>query len=69
MRCENGEAARMGRSIYPGACYGSDATRIATITYREGDVDTLLLCNQCAKAITRDARRHHYKVSNRKVVI
>ena len=69
MRCENGEAARMGRPIYPGACSGSDAARIVTITYREGDTDTLLLCNECARAISRDARRHRYKVSNRKVVV
>ena len=65
MQCEN--ASRLGHyPVVSPQCYDGAATRIVTIQYNEVEKDTLLLCNNCAKAVAKDARRRGYKVTNRR---
>lgn len=48
-------------------CFDGDATRRVTVVYSPVEADTLFLCADCARALAADARRHGYRVSNRKL--
>lgn len=48
-------------------CYGSKATRCVTVTYSHCESDTLELCDACAKVLTRDVRKHGYRLSSHKL--
>ena len=64
-KCANGQAAYRGHPICAPACYNGVAVRTITVSYNEVEEDTLHLCQECAKVISRDARRHGYRVSSR----
>lgn len=64
-KCENGQAAHLGHAICAPACYNDAAVRTVTVSYNEVEKDTLQLCEECAKVISRDARRHGYRVSSK----
>lgn len=67
-RCDNWRKAYSeGQPIMAPACDRGFAILELTITYREGDSDTLLLCRACANRIARDARKHGYAVRRRKL--
>lgn len=67
-RCDNWRRAYFqGVPIMAPACDRGNAVLELTITYREGDSDTLLLCRACATRIARDARKHGYTVQRRKL--
>jgi len=61
--CEN--ASTTGHNIGIPQCFNSKATKLVTIKYNDVETDTLTLCNDCARAVASDARRHHYKVTIR----
>lgn len=63
MRCDN---SKSWAAILHPTCGGNEATKLVTVhydKYRDGEHDTLDLCDECAKAIAKDARRHGYKVT------
>jgi hypothetical protein len=64
--CDNGRAAYRGHPICAPACYIGVAARTVTVSYNEVEKDTLELCEDCAKVISRDAKRHGYRVSSRR---
>ena len=61
--CEN--ASTTGHNIGIPHCFSSKATKQVTVQYNDVETDILTLCNECAKAVATDARRHHYKVTDR----
>jgi len=63
MKCDNSES-----KILSGGCYRSEATRSLTVKYDPltDEHDTLNLCDNCAKRIKSDARKHGYKVTTQK---
>lgn len=67
MICDNAARCGDGRPIVGPQCYDSDASRIATVTYREGggESDTLFLCGPCTAALRKDARRQGYGFSSK----
>jgi len=66
MLCEN--AYRRGRGIgIETQCYANEATKEVTVIYHELESDTFFLCDECAKALKRDAIKHGYKVKIRKL--
>jgi len=66
MTCEFAHRTNSYPPIH-GNCYSGTAARRVTIQYSELEKDTLILCVSCAKTVTRDARRHGYKVTNHKL--
>ena len=74
MMAKYGEAVRIcdnsssnGPGVIGQQCWKAAATRIVKITYNKVESDTLRLCKACADAVTKDARRHGYTVTNRKM--
>jgi len=63
MKCDN---SGIHQIISP-TCCGKDATRGVTVHYHELERDVLNLCDDCARNLARDARRHGYKVEIRKL--
>lgn len=61
MLCDNACRARSSPIVSP-QCYDNPAVCRVTITYNEVENDVLDLCDDCATAIRRDARRHGYYV-------
>lgn len=43
------------------------AMAVVTVQYNHLTADTLNLCEGCARFVTREARRHGYKVSTRRL--
>lgn len=60
MNCDNDSS--MGHTIIHPQCYKGQAKVALTIQYNEVEKDVLNLCEDCAKVVTKDARRHGYKV-------
>lgn len=65
MTCEFAHKVNWNAPI-GGNCYNNKASRRVVIRYNELETETLLLCPSCAKIVTKDARRHSYKVTNQK---
>jgi hypothetical protein len=65
MICEN-SSSRATQIGIP-QCFMNTATTIITVHYHELESDTLLLCNECAKHLRKDARRHGYKIRSKKI--
>ncbi len=64
-RCEN--ASTRGRGVGVPQCFNSRATRQVRVEYHESESDVLFLCEECAKALVKDAKRRGYKVYNWKM--
>lgn len=64
--CDNA-VRQHGYPIITPQCYSNQVTRRCTVTYREGDSDTLDLCDACAKLVRNDAGRHGYKFNSKKI--
>ena len=60
MKCDNDSS--MGHCVINPQCFRGEATVILTIEYNEVERDTLNLCEDCAKNVAKDAKRHGYKV-------
>jgi hypothetical protein len=59
--CDNNSS--MAKTIVHPGCISNPATKRIKITYNSSESDVLNLCPACAKAITKEARSHGYKVS------
>lgn len=65
--CENSSKFnKLGRAILPPGCGGEKAT-VVLIIDDDGETNFLLLCEECATVIAKDAIRHDYKVRRRKL--
>lgn len=60
MKCENSSDS-ISNIINP-QCWKGKVTKRVTVTYNEVESDTLHLCVECAGYVSKDARRHGYKV-------
>jgi len=72
MLCENAYRRGRGIGIEP-QCYANKATKEVTVVYHEYTFiyhefeETFYLCDECAKALKRDAIKHGYKVKIREL--
>ena len=64
MICDNAYFNHKSELEVPPQCYDNTATKAITIEYSEVESDILSLCDECAKAVAKDARRHGYKVTS-----
>ena len=65
MKCDNDSS--MGHCIVTPQCFKGEVTRLVTVKYNMVEKDELSLCEECAKALARDARRHRYKLHTQKL--
>ena len=60
LSCDNDSS--MGAGIGVSQCFKGEATVTLTIEYNDIEKDVLHLCPDCARYVTKDARKHGYKV-------
>ncbi len=66
MKCDN-DSSKGGHPIISPQCVFQDAAQVVTVRYSDVEMDALHLCDKCAEALKKDAHRHHYSVSSRKI--
>ena len=66
MICDN-DVSRRGTPIVAPGCWKAEAAREVTVRYNEVESDVLCLCDRCYMSLRRDARRHGYKITSRRI--
>jgi hypothetical protein len=60
--CDNSSRRGKGVSLTP-QCNDGKREFEVTVAYNDAESDTMTLCSECTKNLKADARRHHYKVT------
>jgi len=65
VNCDNDSS--MGHTVINPQCFKGVPSFKVAVQYNEVESDTLTLCADCAQAVKRDARRHGYKVTTKRI--
>jgi hypothetical protein len=64
--CDN-DSSSGGYPVVSPQCYKGRATRLVTVRYNEVESDSLCLCEDCARLLKREAKRHRYQITTKRL--